>query len=153
MEPEDDDQATPQRAAAGFRDAMLAGRWADAFRFATREAQAGLVGAVCLGSAYGAQENDAAGEALEEIFARYDLRDGPERSRDTAELIEIFGALMAWNGRFQAIGLGRDYLALLEDTEYSEFEVRGALAYAISTTRGRRSQARFRLADGRWYLD
>ena len=149
----DPDRTSPEATLAAFRDAMRARDWPGALSLLSPRAQKGLVGSAYAGAAWMEGLDDAARRSLAMLMERHGLRDpDAERTRSTEELSAMLADLDAWSRASLPADRPLDLTASVADTSWTEFRRSGDRAYAIATSRGRRSETRLRVQEGAWVI-
>lgn len=148
---EDPTPRTPQEAAEGFRQAMIERAWARAMSYLTREMQEGLVGGVCMGTAYALDGDREKGESFAAVLDRHGLL-GQKQLPASADIAVIFCDVMDWidanlDGEQQF-----DLPGSIAAGVYSDFRVEGDRAYAKLSRGEQTHQARFSRVDSFWYV-
>lgn len=149
----DPERATPETTLAAFRRAMMSRDWQRALSLLSPRAQKGLVGGAYGGAAWMEGHTEASRRSLSDLLKRHALGEkGPDRTWSTEELARMLADLDGWS-RESLPPLPRPDLAgHAAETTWSGFRISGDRAYAIATSRGRRSEARLRFEDGHWTI-
>ncbi|MEL7451183.1 MAG: hypothetical protein AAFN78_18360 [Pseudomonadota bacterium] len=146
-------QSTPQDAAAGFRQAVIAGRWSAAFKYMVPEVRKSLVGGLCMEAAYAADgEGGDARERLGHIMQKHGLRGQGTREWTDSELLAALRDLLAWFENSVPEEKRVNLAQSMADIEYTNYRVSGDFAYAKYELKGKVREQRFKCLDGKWYL-
>lgn len=149
----DPDRTTPEATLAAFGDAMMARDWSGALSLLSPRARIGLVGSAYASAAWVEGLDEASRRSLADLLERHALRDeDAEPTRSTEELAAMLADLDAWSRASFPADRPLDLTANVADTTWSEFRRSGDRAYAVATSRGRRSETRLRVQDGAWVI-
>ena len=125
--------------------------WQRALSYLTVEARKGVIGAVCMGTAYAVQADLAKAESYGGLLSRHGLL-GKDEMPESADLGVLFRELMDW---VEANLEGEQLIDLpgsIAATTYSDFRIEGDFAYARQSGPQGDSTARFKKVDGFWYV-
>ena len=113
--------------------------------------QKGVVGSVCMGTAYAVQGDLAKAESLAAVLDRHGLL-GQSEIPDSVDLGAIFRELMDWVDANLARDEHLDLAGAIAGSTYSDFRIDGDRASARQTGPQGETTVRLRKIDGFWYL-
>ena len=148
---EDPTPGTPQEAAEGFRQAMIAREWERAMSYLTRDMQKGMVGGLCMGAAYAVQGDLGKGESFADVLNRHGML-GQSEVPDSMDLGLVFRDIMQWVDANLANDEHMDLAGAIAASTYSDFRIDGDLAYARQSGPKGDTTVRLRKIDGFWYV-